>query len=201
MDKGKNQVHINLWNDWSSPYEKKLKQLFEPLGDMTLLNFDNDDEITKSRRILREREYDCAILHGGNIEEIRTRIIQYEIDYYLHWIAENSILFASQNAVHVLMKLGIVPTIKFLEHWNIYEQDPDRYDRRVHGYPKHMELPIEDYINSIEGELYLTCDYSYFVYQHGKIKAFGRMYRRKNNQWLKIDCRGRAGIIESPFTR
>lgn len=202
MQKGKTQLHINLWNDWSSPYERQLQKLFSPLGEMILLKFGNDDEITESRRMLRERKYDCVVLHGGNVEEIRTKIIQYEIDYYLQWIADNSILFASQNAVNVLMALGIVNTFRYLEHWNIYEDNPERYDARVHGYPKDRDCSIEEYINTrISGDLYLTCEYSYFVQQHDKVRAFGRMYWRKDNVWYKIDCRGRTATIDTPFTR
>ncbi|MDX1701116.1 MAG: hypothetical protein R3250_10880, partial [Melioribacteraceae bacterium] len=112
MHKGKTQVHINLWNDWSSPYERTLQKLFSPLGEMILLNFDNSDAIFESRRILREREYDSVVLHGGDVNTIKQKIIDYGIDYYINWVAENSILFASQNAVNVLMGLGIVPTFR-----------------------------------------------------------------------------------------
>ena len=201
MQKGKNQVHINLWNDWDSPYEKKLREIFTPLGKIELLEFDTDENIIRSRRILRERKYDCAILHGGDIKEIIKRIKSLDLGYYINWIANNSILFASQNAVNVLMELEIVKTIRYLEHWNIYEKDPERYDVRVHGYPIHQEIHIEEYIINLEGDLYLTCDYSYFVQQRGRLKAFGRMYWRRDGLWYKIDCRGRTGLIDTPFTR
>ena len=202
MQKGKIQVHINLWNSWTSPYEKKLQELFSPLGKTILLRFDSKDHITASRKILRDRKYDCIVLHGGDPIEIEKRILEYEIDYYINWVVKNSILFASQNAVEVLMNMNIVPTVKYLEHWNIYENDANRYDKKVHGFPDNCDCPVEEYINTrVEGDLYLTCDYSYFVYQHNRIKAFGRMYLRQNDVWYKIDCRGRTGRIDTPFTR
>lgn len=201
MGKGKNQIHINLWNSWSSPYEKKLQQLFSPLGKLQLLHFDTSDNIVKSRRILRDREYDCAVLHGGKVEEIERKIREYGIDYYINWIAENSVLFASQNAVNVLMNMGIVETFRYLEHWNIYEENPNRYDERVRGYPKDRDCPIEEYINKIEGDVYLTCEYSYFVKQNNRIRPYGRLYWRKGGIWYKINCRGKTAQIDTPFTR
>jgi len=190
IGKGKKQLHISLWDlDYDTLHVKKSLKMFGEIGVVFPLYFNSTGDIRGNINILENSNiFDTLVMYGGNTKTIIDKIKSFKLLPYIKKYAEEKVYVGISAGVDVAKIFNLCPQINSNVHWDIYEEDPIRYQNYIfQESPENKKPPIKEYINNTKGDYYLIFDDGYFVYKNKNFVPYGKMYYRHNGIWYLIN--------------
>lgn len=200
---GKNQCHISLWdNEFVKPAKRKAVEEFETIGTVNRLFFQTEELTKWSTELLNRPEMDTVVVHGGNTRTIINEINRLRLDSILRKFAKERTYVGISAGIDVAFRYGIVPDSipSIRAHWNLYEENPDWFDKNVHGYGQDGKtLHIHESIKRCRSA-YLMFDNAYLLcmFEQEYVVPYGKIYHLAEGQWHLYE-NGRAKKIKSPL--